>query len=216
MIDTSIRPGHSVHRIEALTDGIYAVAMTLLVIDLKVPDHSLIHTTGDLVGAVVQLSPRFLAWMISFLVLAFIWFAHHRTFSHVGQATGRLMALNFGQLAFVSLMPFSSALIGEYGGSLFSQIAYSADMVVVAVFALLLSRYVYRHPQLAPAPMPLGAYRATQIRGVGLIAISTLAVAISSVVPALGNIAFMLMAVIMPVSRRIEARINARPRAPKT
>ena len=216
MSATNTRAGHSVHRIEALTDGIFAVAMTLLVIDLKVPEVAQVHSVSDLIQAIANLSPKFLAWLISFLVLALFWFGHHRTFGYVRQATGRLLALNLTQLAFVSLMPFSSALIGQYGGVLFSQIVYGANMVAVAVFSLSISRYVYRHPELSSAPMPLGAYRGSQIRIFALITISAIAVAIGAVSPGLGNIAFVLMAIVMPVSRRIEARINAKLQAPKT
>ena len=82
MTDSSVTVEHSAHRIEALTDGIYAVAMTLLVIDLKLPDRELIHSTSDLIDAVVQLAPRFLAWLISFLVLALFWYGHHRSFGY--------------------------------------------------------------------------------------------------------------------------------------
>ena len=208
MTDSGVTVEHSAQRIEALTDGIYAVAMTLLVIDLKLPDRELIHSTSDLINAVVQLAPRFLAWLISFLVLALFWYSHHRSFGYVRRATGRLMALNLVQLAFVSLMPFCSALIGEHVRSLFSQIVYSTNMVVLAVFSLLVSRYVFRHPDLATTPMPRAAFRGIQMRIFGLIAISALSVGIGMVMPGFGNLAFMLMAIIMPLSRRIEARLN--------
>ena len=73
--------GLSAHRIEALTDGIYAVAMTLLVIELKLPDHQAVHGAEALAQALADLLPKVLAWFISFSVLAIFWFGHHRTFS---------------------------------------------------------------------------------------------------------------------------------------
>jgi uncharacterized membrane protein len=120
--------GISKHRIEALTDGIYAVAMTLLVIELKLPAHELIHTEDDLIVAVINLLPKFLAWVISFLVLALFWLGHHRLFNVVRHVDGKLLALNLVQLGFASLMPFSSALSGEFGKALFSQVFYSANI----------------------------------------------------------------------------------------
>ena len=71
--------GLSKHRIEALTDGIYAVAMTLLVIELKLPAHELIHSQADLINAVGHLLPKFIAWLISFLVLSLFWLGHHKS-----------------------------------------------------------------------------------------------------------------------------------------
>jgi uncharacterized membrane protein len=202
--------GLSKHRIEALTDGIYAVAMTLLVIELKLPASESIATEVDLINAVGHLLPRFIAWVISFLVLSLFWLGHHRLFQVVRHVDGRLIGLNIVQLGMVCLMPFSSALSGEFGGAVFSQVFYSLNMTMLSVFALLIARYIYRHPELCAYPMTEGAYLAARFRISGLIVISVVAVLISMVMPARGNIAFMLMMLIMPISRRIEARAMAK------
>lgn len=198
--------GISKHRIEALTDGIYAVAMTLLVIELKLPAHELIHSQEDLIVAVINLLPKFLAWVISFLVLALFWLGHHRLFNIVRHVDGKLLALNLVQLGFASLMPFSSALSGEFGKALFSQVFYSANMTMLSILAILISRHIYRHPELCVHPMSENMYLGSRFRVGGLIAISIVAILIAMVVPSAGNAAFMLMMFIMPVSRRIEAR----------
>lgn len=217
MSETENAHGLSVHRSEALTDGIYAVAMTLLVIELKLPDHGLIHNAEEFSQALAHLIPKVLAWVISFFVLAFFWYGHHRAFAHVRRADGRLIALNIGQLAFASLMPFSCALVGEHGREQVSQIIYSINMTGLAVMALLTARYIRRHPAAEWMAMPDSAYRGVRVRLFGLILISVVAVAINIVVPSAGNIAFMLMMVIMPLSRRVErasgptAPLPARP-----
>ena len=196
--------GLSIHRSEALTDGIYAVAMTLLVIELKLPEHNLIHGADALAQALADLLPKVLAWVISFFVLAFFWFGHHRVFSYVRRADGKLVVLNIGQLALVSLMPFSCALIGEHGRELLSQVIYSSNMAGLAVMALLTARYIHRHPESALMAMPAVVYRGTRVRLLGLVLVSLVAVGLNYLVPSLGNMAFMLMAVIMPLSRRAE------------
>ena len=133
------------------------------------------------------------------------WFGHHRLFQYVHHVDGRLIALNVLLLGFVSLMPFSSALAGEYAPLLFSQILYSLNMAMLSVCALVSARYVFRHPELcSPTPMPAGAYRAARVRTFGLIVISAVAVVIAMVVPTAGNAAFMLMFVLMRISRRLE------------
>ena len=80
--------------------------MTLLVIELKVPDTSAVHNGHDLLVAVAHLTPKLLSWVISFFVLAQFWFGHHRIFSAVDHGDGPLIALNLTQSGFVSLMPF--------------------------------------------------------------------------------------------------------------
>ena len=207
--DAPTDPGYlPLHRSEALTDGIFAVAMTLLVIELKLPDHGLIHSADDLVAALVALVPKAIAWTMSFFVLALFWIGHHRVFAFVRHADAKLVVLNLLQLAVVSLMPFSSALSGEYGGVLLSQVVYSCNMALLGVTALLVLRHVHAHPELGRARMPASRYRGARLRIAGVIAISVLAVVIGAFVPvpAIGNMAFMLMAVISPMSRAIERR----------
>ena len=67
-----------INRSEALTDGIFAVAMTLLVIELKLPQHGLVHSAADLLAALFALLPKAIAWVLSFFVLALFWIGHHR------------------------------------------------------------------------------------------------------------------------------------------
>jgi len=196
------------HRSEALTDGIFAVAMTLLVIELKLPDHGSIHSADQLVDALAGLLPKAISWALSFFILALFWIGHHRVFATVRRADSRLVALNLLQLAVASLMPFSSALSGEYGNVLLSQVVFSINMALLGVTALLVLEYVHRHPELGAAPMPRSIYVGARLRIVGVIAISAVAVLLGAflTIPAMGNIAFCLMAVISPLSRRIERR----------
>ena len=194
------------HRIEALGDGIFAVAMTLLVIELKLPEHGTVHNNVELINAVIQLIPKFVAWFISFFVLALFWLGHHRLFHYVRHVDGKLLAYSLLQLGFVSLMPFASALSGEFGGALFSQIFYSAIMACLAITALRMGSYIYRHHELTMAPMPEVVYQGMRIRTLGLVIISVCAVVIAIYIPFAGNMAFMLMFFVGIAVRRMEAQ----------
>ena len=209
MSDARHEPGYlPLNRSEALTDGIFAVAMTLLVIELKLPEHGLVHSAADLNAALLALLPKAIAWVLSFFVLALFWIGHHRVFAYVRRADARLVALNLLELAAASLMPFSSALSGEFGGQLVSQIVYSTNMAALGITALLVLRHVRSHPELCTAPMPLGAYEGARMRILGVVLVSAVAVVITALVPiaAIGNTAFMLMALISHWSRRLERR----------
>ena len=194
------------HRIEALGDGIFAVAMTLLVIELKLPEHSSISSNTDLINAVLHLIPKFIAWLISFFVLALFWMGHHRLFHFVRHVDGKLIAYSLLQLGFVSLMPFSSALSGEYTAMLFSQSFYSINMACLAITSLMMGHYVYHHHELTVSPMPTIDYKGMRIRTIGLVVISAVAIVVAAYVPRAGNSAFMLMSVISIIVRRMEAR----------
>jgi uncharacterized membrane protein len=193
------------HRIEALTDGIFAVAMTLLVIELKLPEHGSVESAEALVGALVALMPKAISWLLSFFVLSLFWVGHHRVFAFVRRADSTLVVLNLIELAAVSLMPFSSALSGEFSNTYVAHLIFSINMAVLAITALVVLRYVYHHPGLG-SQMPSGRYRGARLRIAGVVLVSIVAAALGAVMPfpGMGNMAFMLMAVITPMSHRLE------------
>ena len=204
------QPAFSKERVEALADGIFAVAMTLLVIELKLPERSTVLSQWDLIVSVAKLRPQFIAWTISFFVLAIFWFTHHRQFQYVRIVDVKLLWLNILYLSFVSLMPFSSALAGEYSRMLFSQIIYSGNITMLAIGGMLTNRYVFRHPALWGVPVTPGFYRASFVRSAGLIVVAVVAVGIAMAIPGAGNVAFMLMIPISIFSRRVERKaVNA-------
>src|SRR3954449_5825661 len=98
-------------RLEAFSDGVFAIAITLLVLDIKGPDLAEGHT---LAHAVLDLWPSFAAYVTSFAVIGIIWVNHHAIFGHVGLADRRLLALNLLLLLFVALLPWPTSLIAEY------------------------------------------------------------------------------------------------------
>ena len=195
-------------RIEALTDGVFAIAMTLLVIELKLPEPHSLQSSQQLAQALADLFPKGIAWVISFGVIALFWMGHLRVFHDVHRADGTLITLNLLELAVVTLMPFTCALIGEFPTSLVSQVMYSINMFLLGITALLMARHIYHHPRLSSQPMPKPTYEAARLRIGGVIAISILATLIGALftIPIVGNMAFMLMAVINPLSRRMERR----------
>lgn len=201
--------GMSKHRLDAITDGIFAVAMTLLVIELKIPETAHITDATQLAQALAHLLPKFFGWVISFLVLALFWWGHHRAFHFVRVVDGKLVFINILFLAFVSFMPFASALSGEYGGFFLSQLVYSGNMLTISLLALWMWRYLHHNPQLCHPPMPELAWRLARLRTLMLAAISLIAVGIAWVLPSGGNMAFMLMMAAGPLSRRVEKRYRA-------
>ena len=151
-------PAVSKHNLDALTDGIYAVAMTLLVIELKLPDHSTIEDQAQLINAVVHLIPKFISWVISFFVLAIFWFSHQRLFAYVRHVDGKFVWINILSLGLVALLPYSSALSGEYPTMFFSQVFYSLNMMALGALSMWKSRYVHRHPELWGTPLKRGKH----------------------------------------------------------
>jgi len=214
MTETGVPSGLSKHRLEALTDGIYAVAMTLLVLELKLPEaHAPISESG-FADLLLHLIPKFVAWLISFFILAIFWLSHQRAFHYVRTVDAKLLWINVVSLAFASLLPFSSALVGEYGRLFAPQVVYAGNMAALALCAIWQLHHLQKHPELChPSPFPPHIAKAALFRCWSLAAVAALAVVIAIFEPRLATLAFISMVPIGRVARRIEARA-AEPAAP--
>jgi uncharacterized membrane protein len=118
-------------RIVAFSDGVFSIAITLLVLSLQIPS-TLSH--GELAQELWNQHENLLSYAISFAVIGRFWVIHHGFFSEVKAFDGRLMALNMLYLGWVVLIPFSSQVLGDYGGQFPAVVVYSANLTgVVAV-----------------------------------------------------------------------------------
>ena len=106
--------GASAERLAALSDGVFAVAMTLLVLDLHAPAAEAIHSEHDLQTALWALAPRLLVYMMSFLTLGIFWVGQQTQLNLVDRSDRNLSWIHLAFLFAVSLMPFSTALMAEF------------------------------------------------------------------------------------------------------
>ena len=106
--------GQSVERLAALSDGIFAVAMTLLVLDLKGPSAELIHSDRELWRALIVLAPRLGVYVLSFLTLGIFWIGQQTQLNHLERSDRSLSWMHVAFLFSVSLTPFSTSLLAEF------------------------------------------------------------------------------------------------------
>ena len=106
--------GQSLERIAALSDGVFAVAMTLLVLDLHAPAAEAIHSEGDLLQKLLPLLPRLLAYLMSFLTLGIFWVGQQTQLNHLERANRNLAWIHLGFLFAVTLLPFTTSLLAEF------------------------------------------------------------------------------------------------------
>ena len=127
-------------RIEALSDGLYAIALTLLVLELKLPPLGEHATNAQLVEALQAILPKALTWFLSFWVMAVLWMSQVRVYHLVHSLSRNMVRLELIQLACVSLMPFSTAVIGEYGYLPAAAALYAANMLAITLTGALRTR----------------------------------------------------------------------------
>jgi uncharacterized membrane protein len=123
--------GQSVERIAALSDGIFAVAMTLLVLDLKVPATEAVHSDLDLWRALVALSPRLLMFGMSVLTLGIFWVGQQTQLNHLEHSDRGLSWIHISFLGVVSLIPFSTALLAEFTHYRVALVAYWLNILMI-------------------------------------------------------------------------------------
>ncbi|MGH9710745.1 MAG: TMEM175 family protein [Candidatus Acidiferrales bacterium] len=120
-------------RIEALTDGVFAVAMTLLVFEIKVPGIAQNSGPRDLAHHLFALWPNFVSYAISFFVLGIYWVGHHGLYHYIRRTDRPFLWLNLLFLFFVTLIPFSAGLIGQDPGEPVAAAFYGANLIAVGM-----------------------------------------------------------------------------------
>ena len=106
--------GQKTTRIEAISDGVFAVALTLLVLDIKVPVGELIKTEHDLFNSFCALTPKFMSYFLSFMTLGIFWTGHSAQFIYIEKSDRHLNWLSLFFLLFVSVLPFTTAFLSEF------------------------------------------------------------------------------------------------------
>ena len=144
-------------RIEAFSDGVFAIVVTLLVLELKVPELHDPKSIGELATQLVALLPKFLSWLISFVIVCKFWLNHHHIFGLASHANYAVVWLNAIFLMFQSFVPFPTALMGEYYENPLAVSLFGVVMSFNTLLFIQLHAYILRHlikPELAATQDP--------------------------------------------------------------
>ncbi len=125
--------GTSLERLAALSDGVFAVAMTLLVLDLRVPAAAAVHDEAGLVHALLALAPRLLVYLMSVMTLGIFWVGQQTQLNHLRRGDRDLAWLHIAFLCAVSVVPFTTALIAEFVTFRVALLVYWANIVALGV-----------------------------------------------------------------------------------
>jgi uncharacterized membrane protein len=140
-------------RLEALSDGVFAIAMTLLVLEFKIPELPHHPTNGEVLHALALLGPMAFSFTITFVLTGSFWYMHHVTFHNTRYVTRGLCAINVLFLMFISLLPFSTALLGRIGpGHPVALAVYFGNQAVLGIVLNLHWLYGRRHHLIHSPP----------------------------------------------------------------
>jgi uncharacterized membrane protein len=142
----------AVGRTLALSDGIFAIAMTLVAFQIQLPNTPV--PPGQLTSVLAGLGDRYIAYFITFAVIGLFWLSHHRLFRHIVRADDTLMLVNLLFLMAVAALPFPSAVLGSYGGQRPAEVLYASSMAVTGFLMGTLTVVAHRRDLLAPGTPP--------------------------------------------------------------
>jgi uncharacterized membrane protein len=143
--------GNETSRIEAFSDGVFAIAITLLIIEIHIPGREHAETLGH---ELLRLWPSYLAYLTSFLTIGVMWVNHHYVFSFIDRADRTLMFLNTLLLMMIAFVPFPTAVLAEFiqtGGARAGAVLYGATMTLTAIVFFAWWKYLSAERRLIAA-----------------------------------------------------------------
>ncbi len=151
-------------RIVFFSDAVMAIAITLLAIDIRVPEVSPSVAAQQLPALLSSMKPHLMTFFISFVVIGVYWISHHRYFGYIKRYDTRLILLNFIFLFFIVCMPFLASLLGQYVFLPLALITYTVAIAALGLFMALIWWYAsYRH-RLVDADLSPELIRAINVR----------------------------------------------------
>ena len=128
-------------RLGALSDGVFAIILTLLVLELKLPEFGPGYAEQDMVAALEGRIPNIVAWIISFILVSRIWIVHHAIVANLARCNLRTLSWNFVLLGICSLVPFAAGLIGTYEWDPFAITIFSTIFAFTGIALGLFARH---------------------------------------------------------------------------
>ena len=196
--------GLHLNRVESLTDGVFAIAMTILIFDLKSSATS--HgDSGALVAYLGSITGNFIIYVLSFFLLGLFWFYYHKQLHRIVRADDGLVWLNLCFLFTVTLVPYTAYLYGAYAGARLASMIYCGNIFAVGLFQLWHWSHAVRRDLLDPRVTPELRAGMTA-RSVVVLCCYALAFAIAIVNPYFFFVAFWVIPVALILTTRVVRR----------
>lgn len=190
-------------RLEAFTDGVFAIAATLLVLDLTTHTFGRVSSDAEMWGELAAMWPLFANFALSFVLLCLLWMTHVQQFEHIARMDSTLIWLNNGRLLFIVLVPFATSLTTEYSEYFAGRLAMPVTFFLAILFSVLQWTWAVRNRETM-LPDLAGADAAAYGRGaLSALIIATVVVAAA---PLIGSTAFLLFFLDGPLTKILRGR----------
>ncbi len=151
--------GIGLERLIFFSDAVFAIAITLLVLDIKIPEIPDDRVAADLPGSVAAVGPNILAYFISFMIISTFWVVHHSTFAYIRRYDHRLLWLNLYLLLFVAFLPFPAGILARYGNTFFAFTFYALIQIIISTLLTTIWVHATRGRKLVEATLDIDVIR---------------------------------------------------------
>jgi TMEM175 potassium channel family protein len=178
-VDAGSREAEAIglERLVFFSDAVFAIAITLLALEIRLPTETGSLTNEELLRELLSIWPKYLSYVISFLVIGSFWVAHHRKFRFIERFDGRLLYLNLLMLMFVAFIPFPTAVVSE-NASRTATIFYALAIIAVGLTSALVWWYAVR-AKLAVSGLEASVYRRGIMRSLVVPAVFLLSIGLA-------------------------------------
>ena len=196
------------NRLEALTDGVFAIVMTLLVLEISVPEIAQSSLHAELPQRLLELWPKLLSYVISFIILGLFWYMHHHAFHYIKRSDSGLIWLNILFLMFIALIPFSTSVFGDYGTEQLPLIIYATNLMLALVMRVIIWTYATGKQRLVDRDISPRLVKWDKLSSIGMLLIFMLMIGVSFINVAAARSVFALLGVFGFALQFIIRRIN--------
>jgi len=203
VIDDPDREVVSTRRLEAFTDGVFAIAATILVLDLTAEGLGAIRSEGDMWAGLASTLPTLLSVAVSFLLLGLLWIIHLRQFEFVDRVDSNLLWLNLLRLLGVVVVPFSTSVNNEYSDFLAGRLVLPVNILVIMVFGTWQWFYATSARRGLVGTLSARAVHNTRVNSATALVLSVVVVVLATAVGSFAFILFFASPLIEAVQRRM-------------
>lgn len=193
-------------RLEAFSDSVFAIVITLLFLDLRAPEIPHDSSWEELLSEIYKLAPKFLSIVVSFTFVAIFWVAHHQFFHTLRKTTRGLLWLNLLFLFLVCFVPFPAAIMAEYPDNKTSVVFFGFAVTMTSVLLVMLRRYAWiKHREISGVTKNDEVYKALR-RGYVIVAFYIAGIVVSLFYPTAAIIMYLLtpIGLLFPVKISVE------------
>ena len=180
----------------SFSDAVIAIAITLLALELEVPQIPENLAAAQLPSALLELWPKLFSFVLSFWIIGFYWLAHHRIFNHLTAYDRGMLLINLLFLMWIVLMPFSSSLIGEYEKQQLPVIIYAIHNILTSLTLTWLWRHAFNEGRLVETNLDSRLVRVANIRALLIPSVFLLSIGLSFISVDVARLTWLLVPVL--------------------